>query len=134
MDLIVDANILFAALIKEGFTDRLLFNGKFHLFTPEFIFTEFEKHKKEILEKTERSEEEFFRVLEVLKRRVTLVPLEELTSYVKKAEEITPDPDDMAYFALALHLNCSIWSNDKELKEQDIIKIYHTHELVKFLS
>jgi len=61
MDLVVDANVLFSALIKEGFTYNLLFNEKFHLFTPEYIFTELEKHKEEILEKTERSEEEFFR-------------------------------------------------------------------------
>jgi len=43
----------------------------------------------------------------------------------------TPDPDDMAYFALALKLNCAIWSNDKKLKEQDKVKVYNTHELSK---
>lgn len=37
----------------------------------------------------------------------------------------------MAYFALALKLKCPIWSNDKKLKEQNIITIYHTHELSK---
>lgn len=131
MDLVVDANILFAALIKNSFICHLLFSGKFHLFTPEYTFTEFERHKEEILEKTERTSEEFFRLLETLKRRIILVPLEELTPYVKEAENITPDPDDMAYFALALKLDCAIWSNDKKLKEQDKIKVYHTPELTK---
>lgn len=131
MDLVVDANVLFAALIKDNFSYHLLFSGKFHLFTPEYIFTEFEKHKEEILEKTERTTEEFFHLLDILKRRISLIPLEELTEYVEEAEKITPDPDDMAYFALALRLKCAIWSNDKKLKEQDKIKIYHTHELSK---
>lgn len=131
MDLVVDANILFAALIKDSFSYNLLFSDKFRLFTPEYIFTELEKHKEEIFEKIERPAEEFFRLLEILKRRIILVPLEELTSYVEKAEKLTPDPDDMAYFALALKLNCAIWSNDKKLKEQDKITIYYTHELSK---
>ena len=130
MDIVVDANVLFAALIKESFSYHLLFSDTFHLFTPEYIFTEFENHKEELLDKTERTEEEFYRVLEILKRRIVLVPLEELNEYVKEAKNITPDPDDMAYFALALKLKCPIWSNDKKLKEQNIIKIYHTHELV----
>lgn len=131
MDLVVDANVLFSALIKDSFAYNLLFSGSFHLFTPEYIFTELEKHKEEILEKTERTTEEFFRLLETLKRRIVIVPLEELTPYVGEAEKLTPDPEDMAYFALALKLNCAIWSNDKKLKEQDKIKVYSTHELTK---
>lgn len=131
MDLVVDANVLFAALLKNSFSYHLLVGRKHHLFTPECIFIELEKHKEEILNKTERTTEEFFRVIEILQRRITLIPLEELTLYVKEAEKITPDPDDMAYFALALKLNCALWSNDKELKKQDVIKVYSTHELSK---
>ncbi|MBI2664164.1 hypothetical protein HYX10_02375 [Candidatus Woesearchaeota archaeon] len=66
-----------------------------------------------------------------MKRRIVIVPLEELVPYVKEAEKLTPDPDDMAYFALALKLNYAIWSNDKKLKEQNKIKVYSTHELSK---
>ena len=131
MDLVIDANVLFSALIKDSFAYNLLFSGSFHLFTPEYIFTELEKHKEELLKKTERTDEDFFRLLETLKRRIVIVPLEELASYVEEAEKLTPDPDDMAYFALALKLNCAIWSNDKKLKEQDKIKVYNTHELNK---
>ena len=132
MDIVIDANVLFAALIKEdSFAYSLLFSDKFHLFTPEYIFTELEKHKEEILSKTKRTTEEFFRLVETLKRRIVIVPLEELVPHIKEAEKLTPDPDDMAYFALALKLNCAIWSNDKKLKEQDKIKIYNTHELSK---
>jgi len=108
MDLVIDANVLFSALIKDSFTYNLLFNEKFHLFTPEYIFTELEKHKEEILEKTERTTEEFFRLLEILKRRIVIVPLEKLVPYVEEAEKLTPDPDDMVYFALAFKLNCAI--------------------------
>ncbi len=133
MDLVIDANILFSALIKEdSFSYDLLFSGKFHLFAPEYIFTEFDEHKEEILEKTEHTTVGFFRLVEILKRRIVIIPLEELIPYVKEAEKLTPDPDDMVYFALALKLKCAIWSNDKKLKEQNMIKIYNTYELSKF--
>lgn len=131
MDFVVDANIIFAALIKDNFSYYFLFEKEFHLFTPEYVFIKLEKHKEEILEKTERTSEEFYRLIEVLKRRLIIVPLEELTKYIEKAEQISPDRGDIAYFALALKLNCSIWSNDKKLKQQDEIKVYHTHELVR---
>ena len=132
MDLVVDANVLFAVLIKDGFSYQLLFNEKFHLFTPEYIFVEIEEHQEEIMSKTERSIDSFYNLLEVLKRRIVLVPLEELTEYIEEAEKITPDPDDMAYLALALKLNCAIWSNDKDLKEnQNVVKVYSTHELAR---
>jgi predicted nucleic acid-binding protein len=50
-----------------------------------------------------------------------------------KARRISPDPDDVQYFALALKLDASIWSNDKNLKNQNIVKVFSTDELVKIL-
>ncbi|MEK6937907.1 MAG: PIN domain-containing protein [Nanoarchaeota archaeon] len=131
MDLIVDANVLFAALIKDSLSSDLLFRRDLHLFIPEHIFIELEKHKEEILKKTERTPEKFEALLEIFTRRVTLIPLEELIPFVKEAELLCPDPDDLAYFASALKINCAIWSNDKALKEkQNKIKVYHTHDLL----
>ena len=54
MNLVIDANILFASLIKEGKTIELLLNPFFNLYAPEFLFEEFVKYKKEILLKTHR--------------------------------------------------------------------------------
>lgn len=51
MDLIVDANIIFAILIKESINQRLLFYKKFHFSAPEFLFQEIEKYKTLIKEK-----------------------------------------------------------------------------------
>jgi predicted nucleic acid-binding protein len=59
MKLVVDANILFAALIKEGSTAELLISDKLQLFAPEFLFTEFAKYEEFILKKTHRSDAEF---------------------------------------------------------------------------
>jgi len=67
MKLIVDANVLFSALIKDGLTAELLISDKLHLFAPEFLFTEFAKYEDLILRKTHRNEEEFNNFLEILK-------------------------------------------------------------------
>ncbi len=45
------------------------------------------------------------------------------------AEEISPDKDDVLYFALALRLDCAIWSNDKALKGQSVVAILNTKEV-----
>jgi len=67
MKLIVDANILFSALIKDGLTAELLISDKLQFFAPEFLFIEFAKYKDLILRKTHRNEEEFNHFLEILK-------------------------------------------------------------------
>lgn len=133
MDLIVDANILFAGLIKKNLTSKLLFKNSLHLFAPEFILIEFRKYKNHIQKKTERNDAEFDRLLDVLGRRITLIPLEEIKPFINKAKEISPDPKDVPYVALSLKMKIAIWSNDKALKEkQDTVKIYNTDEVRKF--
>lgn len=132
MDLVLDANILFAALIRRNKTSDLLFRNDLHLYAPKFIFTEFNKYKELIKKKTERTNEEFDRLVELFQRRITLVPLEEIKPFVEKAKTISPDIKDVPYVALALKLNIAIWSNDKSLKEkQNIIKVYSTNDLIR---
>ena len=53
--------------------------------------------------------------------------------FQKEAEKISPGLKDTQYLALALKLNCAIWSNDKKLKEQDKVKVYSTNELLQVL-
>jgi predicted nucleic acid-binding protein len=133
MDIVVDANILFSALIKEGATSELLFADDLRLFAPEFIFVEFSKHKESILGKTQRSEGDFSRLIEILSRRISLIPFSEFQSFAEEADKISPDPDDAQYFALALKLHCPIWSNDKPLTKQSKIRVLSTDELLKLL-
>lgn len=54
-------------------------------------------------------------------------------SHLEEASKISPDSDDVVYFALALKFDCSIWSNDKRLKEQPAVKILTTEELLEML-
>lgn len=134
MDLVVDANILFSVLIKRGKTEEIMFDSVFHLFAPEFIFEEFMKYRSYIIKKTGRTENEFNRLIEILKKRIKIISNEEIEKFIHKAKKICPDKKDIDYFALALRLNCALWSNDKELKNQNIILVYSTHELLKIFG
>ncbi|MBT5021735.1 hypothetical protein HOK51_08535 [Candidatus Woesearchaeota archaeon] len=76
MDLIVDANILFAALIKKGITEDLFFKEQFRFFAPEYIFEEFDKYKELILSKTDRTDIDFEKFIKILKKKIKLIPNE----------------------------------------------------------
>ena len=88
--------------------------------------------QKKYKKKTEKTEEELNHLLDVLKMKIILIPLEEILPYLDEAEKISPDPDDVAYFALALKLKCAIWSQDRKLREnQNKVQVYSTEDLVR---
>ena len=133
MDLVVDANILIAALIKNGLTRELLINRDFSLCTPNFVLEEIFNHLKEISTKAKITQNDLHFVLEkiIQETRITLVKKEEISLFITQAEEISPDPDDIQYFATAIKFNCAIWSNDRAMKNQTSIKIYSTSEIIQ---
>ncbi len=128
--LVVDANVLFAAAIKGGKTAEMILSDEIELIAPEHLIDEFKKHRAEILEKTGRSLEDFEKFTAILCNSITLVPQEEIQRFISTAEKISPDSDDVPYFALALRYRCAIWSNDSRLKEQSVVRILTTEELL----
>jgi len=136
MELVVDANILFSALIKSGITRELMVNDELLLYTPEYLINEFFEHIEELQKKTHadtfklQNEGQKLIYLSHLK----IIPIREINPYVKTAKTISSDPEDILYFATALKMNCALWSNDKELKNQNQVKIYSTSDLVKILK
>ena len=131
MKLIIDANEIFSILITKGACTKLFFNKELELYSPEYLIIELEKHKKEILSKTKRTQEEFCQLLDLIMRRVKIVNECYYLSFIEEAKNISPDPFDVPYFALALKLECFIWSEDKKLKEQTIIRVLSTKDLFK---
>ena len=133
MILVVDANVLFSALIKNSLTAELIFEEDLKLFTCEFIIEEFFKHESEILKKTHRTREEFVTIMHQLKEIIIVVPKEEYSKFISEAEKFSPDENDTLYFALALKLKSAVWSNDKMLRKQDKVKVYQTSEIMRLI-
>ena len=138
MLLIVDANVVFSVLIKGGKTlDIFILNRakkRFDFAAPEFLMVEVEKHIGEIIKKTGLSTEEIGKVLDFLEKEIEFVSFEEFEEFFKEAEQISPDPNDVQYFALALKLNGAIWSNDKALKKQSVVEVLYTGEIIKLME
>jgi predicted nucleic acid-binding protein len=136
MELVVDANILVSGLIKDGITRELMLSNDLDLYTSEFIFIEFFKHIEELAIKADMELNDFRDYSEILivEAELKIITKEEVESFINLADKISPDPDDVQYFATALKLNCGIWSNDKELKNQKHVEIYSTSDLIKMLK
>jgi predicted nucleic acid-binding protein len=131
MRLVVDANILFAALIKNGMTSDLM--SEHELYSPLFLIEEFKSYESELKNKTSRTDEEFDFIFKILTDYIIFVDLSYDLFNIQKAIKISPDPKDVVYVALALKLQCPIWSNDKKLKEQKEVIVYSTDDLLKIL-
>ena len=74
MDLVIDANVVFAVLIKDGESARLFMHEKIHLYAPQYLFEEIEKYSDLLLEKTHRSRDGFREILSILNKRIKFVP------------------------------------------------------------
>ncbi|HLC71562.1 MAG TPA: PIN domain-containing protein, partial [Candidatus Nanoarchaeia archaeon] len=124
MLLVVDANILFSALIaSQGITRTLFSSIKLEFISPEFIEEEIDKYFSEIVLKSKCSEKDVRIALNLLLTRIKIMPSIEYESFREAARKISPDPKDAEYLAVALAFDCPLWSNDKLLKSQTEVKV-----------
>ena len=108
---IVDANILFSALISNKSGYASLFS-KNEILTTDFLFIELEKYHKTILKKSKLSEQDFFDFTVLLFKHITVIPSLSLSKICLEAayklcENI--DTKDILYIALTLQLPDSIF-------------------------
>ncbi|MBI2044424.1 DNA-binding protein [Candidatus Pacearchaeota archaeon] len=135
MEVVIDANEVISALISSsGKTAEIIFSGKLKLFAPEYLLGEINNHKSEILQKSGLSKAELDMLLSLIFLNIEFIPFFEFEKFEEEASKICQDPNDTEYFSLALKLGCSIWSNDKRLKEQNKVKVYNTTELIGLLK
>ncbi len=132
MKLVLDSNIIFSALIKKSTTRNIILSDVFELHAPEYIFSEIMKHTELLLKKSRMNEEDFDALLLLLQKHIHLAPKEKYNEKMPQAEGILEDIDitDSPFLALALALNCQIWSNDGHFKQQNEVEIYTTNKLI----
>ncbi|MBU2099620.1 hypothetical protein KKB11_00115 [Candidatus Micrarchaeota archaeon] len=133
MKLVVDSNILFSFFWKHSFLNTVMPSKELELYSPEFALKEISKYKKEIMKKTKLEKKEFESKREELALFIEFVPLEKYKNFFSKLKNV-PDKDDIDFLALALKLECSLWSNDKALKKQGKVKVLETSEILTELA
>lgn len=134
MKLIIDANIIFSAIIKNNITRNLIFNKHLDLITTSYVLEEIFKHRNEIKLKANLKDDEVNLLIIDFAKRISIIKETELEEFFDESIKICPDINDVHYFALALKLNCPIWTNDKKLKEQNVIKTINTQELINLME
>ena len=132
MKLVADANILFALCNKRSSTSNLIENTDLEIFSPYFALGELAKYKNEIVKKS--GESDFSLIQNRIKDKIKFVSEKEYAREIRNVADLIKDEKDIAYLALALHLNIPIWSNDFHLKEQSLIDVFTTKELIELIG
>ena len=136
MLLVVDANVVFSSLIRKGNPFKVFEANnvieRFEFVAPEFLFSEIKKKFGKILEETKLSKEELSEAISFIKEQVEFIPSSEFLD--KLPEAIKINLKDSPYLALALKLDCPIFSGDKKLKEQSLVKILSPRQLLDILG
>ena len=139
MEFIIDANEVFSMVIAQGRKRQtakldLLFSDHIKLYAPGLLFRELEKNKEEIKTKAGFNDVDFEVFMEILRLRIETVLIENYADCMEQAKKICPHVNDIHYFALALKKKCPLWSGDRQLKEQTLIKVVNTKELIELLD
>ena len=133
MEFAVDTNILLTFFWQDSFTKGILLDQDFEFFAPEYALEEINRNKKEVIRKTKISQGKFEELKTDLAICVEFIPLKEYAKFLEKAMVI-PNKEDVDFIALALKFNLPLWSNDKGMKEQSLVKIYSTDELLRKIN
>lgn len=116
---IVDANVLIAALKKDGNVRGLLLSAPpdVALYAPEFLFIELDAHLEGIARSIGLPKSVVEVVLDALEPRINIVPPDATDHVIEKARGLAEQADalgDEEYIALALAMDAPIWSFDKD--------------------
>lgn len=136
MKLVVDTNVLLSALIRNSTSRSIILNPEHDFYVPEFALQEVEKYSDIISSKSGLPKKEIELLFDILKVKLEVVPLEDFRESFGKAEVAVGhvDEKDVPFLALALNIECDgIWSNDAHLKEQKLVDVWNTIQLVRVL-
>ena len=138
MKVVVDTNIVFSAILNsQSWIGQILLHSSKSLkfYSPRFLQIEIQNHIQKIRKLTNLSENEVHELIATLYTKIHFISEEFISSETLLiGEELTKDVDfdDVMFIALALHLNCKLWTGDKvlmnSLKQKGFKKFILTNE------
>ncbi|MCK5201144.1 MAG: PIN domain-containing protein [Spirochaetales bacterium] len=141
MDLVIDTNVLFSALLKSKSNEfKIVKSGKHEIYACQYSVVELFKHKEKLVRLSGLQEEELIKIYYVLLQKIH--PLEERGFSKKirqKAFELCKQVDeyDMMFVATALFIDGFLWTGDKKLikglRKKGYNRTITTAELMKSL-
>ena len=118
--IVLDTNIIFSALrSKNSFIRKRLTDKRYTFYAPKFLFVELFKHKERIIKNTVSTEDEVLELLSLVLHHISFINEDFIsTSTYLKAYTLCKDVDekDTPFVAMAMAMECKIWTRDEELK------------------
>jgi predicted nucleic acid-binding protein len=129
MRLVIDANIVLSCLVSGGLAE-LMFSPHLELAAPELLFDEIRKHKEEIIVKSRLSDAEVELLLTLIEKQVSVFPKYTFEHLMPKAEKLLgKHVKDSPYIALALYLECPLWSYEKRFEKVKGVEIVNSSDV-----
>lgn len=134
--LVVDANILMAALVRDGLTRHLLLSPDLELHAPEVLWEELDRNRRYLLGKSGATSAAFDLLLDLLKSKIRPVPLEALAVRIDEAlHRLGPaNRSDAPYLAAALAIGATLWTHDKKLAKRSGVRAVTTETVSHWLE
>ena len=116
MKLVVDSNVLFAALISGRKVYLDVFSS-LEIYTPDFIFIEIEKYQERIIKKTKLADEINVFTRKLFSEIIVIPKLGISDSSFQQAFSLCTDidPKDTPFVALSIELKLPLWTKDQKL-------------------
>lgn len=121
MKIIVDANIVFSALLNSGSRiGKLILNGEKNLqfFSCNFLKIELEKHHDKLIKLSKLSSSDLLELKKIITHNITFVDERLLPpQLLLQTEDLLAsiDPKDTPFVALTIYLEAKLWTGDLQL-------------------
>lgn len=137
MRLVVDTNILVSFFRPNPVNEIISLSKSFNLtlFSPAYAIDELKNPgiKQAVLKYSGLNAEQFNEQLSKLLALIEIVPDESFKEFESKAKQLIHDKD-VPIFALALKLNCPIWSNEPRFKQQSQVVIFSNRDMIELFD
>lgn len=128
MKLVVDANRVVSALLKDGSTRAAFFDTTAELFAPEDLVPSIQKHLPEIRRRAGLTKAAATDLLDLIVNRIRWVERSSFSTHLPRAMELMKiDPEDAPYLACAFAVDAdAVWSMDPHFDSQTAVpRIVH---------
>ena len=125
MRIVIDANRIVAALIKQSTTREIILDGLFEFVTPDFVLYEIKKHRNELQKKTKLTEKEFNVLLILIFEQIIILPKSSYLKFIDDCKNYVIDINDVPYLAACIASKATgIWSHDPHILKQKKVRVF----------
>ena len=134
--LVIDANIVMTALLRDGATRHLLLSSRLDLHAPETLWGELERNRPYLFAKSGATDAAYRLLFDLLRSKIKGVPVEVLRENIQKARaRLHPKgASDAPYLAAAIAIRGTLWTHDKRFSRSARVPAVVTRDVLAHLG